>query len=255
MVPFSVPLHLVSLSCGLVRGEVSVSIGPQLPVEGVHMILGNDLAGDKVWAVGVPNVVKPPVSSSVVAPSARPQGSDNIFPKPLVVEGHNVDLKRAIAWDVANNPDILANVKKVFVGGVRNHIKADNLTKYFSEFGVVEKAVIISDKQTGRKRGFGFVFKDTDSVTKAMLTKYHVINGNKVEVKKALARQEVSTGGCKRGRRKGIHGYGRGYGGYDEGGYPNQRLMRWSQICVMQQCVSSISLVKVELYCIFNYFI
>ncbi|XP_039681927.1 heterogeneous nuclear ribonucleoprotein A0-like [Perca fluviatilis] len=143
------------------------------------------------------------------------------------VKGHDVDLKRAIAQDVANNPDILANVKKVFVIGVRDHIKANNLTEYFSEFGVVEKAVIISDKQTGRKRGFGFVFfEDTDSATKAVLTKYHVSNGNKVEVKKALTRQEMSTGGCKRGRRKGMQDYGGGYGGYDEGGYPNQRLMR-----------------------------
>uniref|UniRef100_A0A8C9XG92 RRM domain-containing protein n=1 Tax=Sander lucioperca TaxID=283035 RepID=A0A8C9XG92_SANLU len=191
--------------------KLQMESGDDLPVDGVHMILGNDLAGGKVWAVGVPNVVKPPVGSSVVAPSARSQGSNDIFPKPHVVEGHKVDLKRAIARDVANNPDVLANVKKFFVGGVKDHIEVDNLTEYFSEFGVVEKA-----------RGFGFVFfKDTDSATKAVLTKYHVINGNKVEVKKALTRQEMSTGGCKRGRRKGKQGYG----GYDEGGYPNQRMM------------------------------
>uniref|UniRef100_A0A8D0A594 RRM domain-containing protein n=1 Tax=Sander lucioperca TaxID=283035 RepID=A0A8D0A594_SANLU len=52
----------------------------------------------------------------------------------------------------------------------------DNLTKYFSQFGVVEKAVIIFDKQTGRKRGFGFVFfEDTDSATKVVLTKNPVL--------------------------------------------------------------------------------
>uniref|UniRef100_A0A3Q1BBY7 RRM domain-containing protein n=1 Tax=Amphiprion ocellaris TaxID=80972 RepID=A0A3Q1BBY7_AMPOC len=142
--------------------------------------------------------------------------------KPHVVEGNNVELKRAIAREDANNPDILANVKKIFVGGVKDHIEADNLTEYFSQFGVVEKAEIISDKQTGRKRGFGFVFfEDTDSATKAVLTKYHTINGNKVEVKKALTKQEMSTGGRGgRGRGRGMQNYGggRGGGGYGYGG-------------------------------------
>ncbi|CAG5989103.1 heterogeneous nuclear ribonucleoprotein A0-like [Menidia menidia] len=140
--------------------------------------------------------------------------------KPHVVEGNNVELKRAIAREDANNPDILANVKKIFVGGVKDHIEADNLTEYFSQFGVVEKAEIISDKQTGRKRGFGFVFfEDTDSATKAALTKYHTINGNKVEVKKALTKQEMSTGGRGgRGRGRGMQSYGGGRGGGGYGG-------------------------------------
>ncbi|KAI9518135.1 hypothetical protein NQZ68_039958 [Dissostichus eleginoides] len=143
--------------------------------------------------------------------------------KPHVVEGHEVDLKRAIAREDANNPDILANVKKIFVGGVKDHIEADHLTEYFSQFGVVEKAEIISDKQTGRKRGFGFVyFDDTDSATKAVLTKFHTISGNKVEVKKALTKQEMSTGSRGRGRGRGMQPYGGGRGGgggYEGGGY------------------------------------
>uniref|UniRef100_A0A671Y6Y4 RRM domain-containing protein n=1 Tax=Sparus aurata TaxID=8175 RepID=A0A671Y6Y4_SPAAU len=128
---------------------------------------------------------------------------------PHVVEGHDVELKRAISREDANNPDILANVKKIFVGGVKDHVEAENLTEYFSQFGVVEKAEIISDKQTGRKRGFGFVFfEDNDSATKAALTRFHTINGNKVEVKKALTKQEMSTGGRGgRGRGRGMNNY------------------------------------------------
>ncbi|XP_061581996.1 uncharacterized protein LOC133447339 [Cololabis saira] len=152
--------------------------------------------------------------------------------KPHVVEGNNVELKRAIPREDANNPDILANVKKIFVGGVKDHVEAENLTEYFSQFGTVEKAEIISDKQTGRKRGFGFVFfEDTDSATKAALTKYHTINGNKVEVKKALTKQEMSAGGGggggggRGGRGRGgrgmqSYGGGRGGGGY-AGNYDN----------------------------------
>ncbi|XP_059202658.1 heterogeneous nuclear ribonucleoprotein A0-like [Centropristis striata] len=139
--------------------------------------------------------------------------------KPHVVDGNNVELKRAIAREDANNPDIIANVKKIFVGGVKDHIEAENLSEYFSQYGVVEKAEIISDKQTGRKRGFGFVFfEDTDSATKAVLTKYHTINGNKVEVKKALSKQEISVGGRGRGRGRGMQNYGGGRGGGGYGG-------------------------------------
>lgn len=142
--------------------------------------------------------------------------------KPHVVDGHDVELKRAVSREDAGNPDILANVKKIFVGGVKDHIEPENLTEYFSQFGTVEKAEIISDKQTGRKRGFGFVFfEDTDSATKAVLTKFHTINGNKVEVKKALTKQEMSGGvrggGGGRGRGRGMHSYGGGRGG--SGGY------------------------------------
>ena len=45
-----VSLHRLRLVCGLVTGEVVVGVRPELPVEGVDIILGNDLAGDKVWA-------------------------------------------------------------------------------------------------------------------------------------------------------------------------------------------------------------
>ncbi|KAM8848828.1 heterogeneous nuclear ribonucleoprotein A0-like [Synchiropus splendidus] len=155
--------------------------------------------------------------------SAPEEADAAMAEKPHVVDGNNVELKRAIAREDANNPDILANVKKIFVGGVKDHIEADDLTQFFSQFGVVEKAEIISDKQTGKKRGFGFVyFEDTDSATKAVLTKFHTINGNKVEVKKAMTKQEMSTGGRGgRGRGRGMQGYGggRGGGGYGGGGY------------------------------------
>ena len=41
----SVPLHGVYLKCDLVTGPVIVGIRPSLPVQGVSLILGNDLAG------------------------------------------------------------------------------------------------------------------------------------------------------------------------------------------------------------------
>lgn len=145
--------------------------------------------------------------------------------KPHVIDGNNVELKRAVKREDANKPEVLANVKKIFVGGVKDHMEPDNLSQYFSQYGVVEKVEIISDKQTGRKRGFGFVFfEDTDSATKAVLTKFHNIEGNQVEVKKALTKQELGgpgggRGGRGRGRGMPNFGGGRGGGGGFRGGY------------------------------------
>ena len=63
-----VPLHKV-MSCELVQGEVAVGVWPALPVEGVHFILGNGLAGSHVWADSPSSVVSLccPAPSLVVA--------------------------------------------------------------------------------------------------------------------------------------------------------------------------------------------
>lgn len=52
-----VPVHRLKLTCGLVSGEVKIGVHPALPVEGVDVILGNDLAGTNVWADRVPPLV------------------------------------------------------------------------------------------------------------------------------------------------------------------------------------------------------
>ncbi len=52
-----VPLHTVNLHSDLVTGEVVVGLRPVLPIEGVHLILGNKLAGGRVW----PNVPSSPM--------------------------------------------------------------------------------------------------------------------------------------------------------------------------------------------------
>jgi hypothetical protein len=54
-----VPLHKVNLKSGLITGEVTVAVRPELPIKGVHMLLGNDLAGKKVFPD--PIVIEKPV--------------------------------------------------------------------------------------------------------------------------------------------------------------------------------------------------
>ncbi len=60
----SVPLHRIMLSSQLVSGEVVVGVRPSLPVEGVDIIMGNNLAGGRVW----PDTFSPPVVSSFPLP-------------------------------------------------------------------------------------------------------------------------------------------------------------------------------------------
>ncbi|KAK0145216.1 Retrovirus-related Pol polyprotein from transposon 412 [Merluccius polli] len=51
----TVPIHNVSLSSNLVKGEVSLGVCPELPVEGIQVILGNDLVGAQVWSDSPPS--------------------------------------------------------------------------------------------------------------------------------------------------------------------------------------------------------
>ena len=72
----NVPLHKMMLSCDLFQGEVTVGVRPALPLDGVTMILGNDICGSRVWADGPP--------PAIVAPeplvSSGPDKSEAEFP-------------------------------------------------------------------------------------------------------------------------------------------------------------------------------
>uniref|UniRef100_A0A4W6FVS0 Gypsy retrotransposon integrase-like protein 1 n=1 Tax=Lates calcarifer TaxID=8187 RepID=A0A4W6FVS0_LATCA len=71
-----VPVHKLELDCGLVRGEVVMGVRPALPIPGVDIILGNDLAGIRVWADGPP----PPVVTSSPSVAEKPDESAQSFP-------------------------------------------------------------------------------------------------------------------------------------------------------------------------------
>ena len=56
----SVPLHKVVLMSDLVVGEVELGVRPCLPMDGLDVILGNNLAGDRVWQKAPPSLVVSP---------------------------------------------------------------------------------------------------------------------------------------------------------------------------------------------------
>ncbi|CCF35369.1 cold response protein 2 [Colletotrichum higginsianum] len=48
-------------------------------------------------------------------------------------------------------------MSKLFIGGLAWHTEEGTLRQKFEEFGAVEEAVVVKDRDTGRSRGFGFV--------------------------------------------------------------------------------------------------
>ncbi|KAF3358061.1 hypothetical protein VdG1_02838 [Verticillium dahliae VDG1] len=48
-------------------------------------------------------------------------------------------------------------MSKLFIGGLAWHTTEETLRSRFEEFGAVDEAVVVKDRDTGRSRGFGFV--------------------------------------------------------------------------------------------------
>lgn len=56
-----VPLHRVILHCDLFQGEAVLAVRPTLPIEGVSVILGNKIAGARVWPDCSPALLTEPM--------------------------------------------------------------------------------------------------------------------------------------------------------------------------------------------------
>lgn len=86
---------------------------------------------------------------------------------------------------------------KVFVGGLSWDTNDDALCKAFSEFGQVTEAKVITDRETGRSRGFGFVTYDSyDSVQNAISgMDGHELDGRNLKVNEAQDKPRGGGGG------------------------------------------------------------
>ena len=99
---------------------------------------------------------------------------------------------------------------KLFIGGLSWGTTDDGLTQAFSKFGDIEEAKVITDRETGRSRGFGFItFADEDAASEAV----NQMNGQDLDgrtLKVDFAQDKP--------RRDGGGGGGGGYGGGGGGG-------------------------------------
>uniref|UniRef100_A0A8C9TSQ9 Heterogeneous nuclear ribonucleoprotein A1-like n=1 Tax=Scleropages formosus TaxID=113540 RepID=A0A8C9TSQ9_SCLFO len=141
--------------------------------------------------------------------------------RPHKVDGRVVEPKRAVSREDSNRPGAHMTVKKIFVGGIKEDTEEHHLRDYFEQFGKIEVIEIMTDRASGKKRGFAFVtFDDHDSVDRIVIQKYHTLNGHNCEVRKALSKQEMASAGVNmRGRGGGPSNFSRGggYGGNDFG--------------------------------------
>lgn len=76
---------------------------------------------------------------------------------------------------------------KLFVGNLEFSVTSDDLRQMFSEAGTVTDAVVISDKETGRSRGFGFVEMSSEEEAKAAVEKFDKsdLKGRNINVNEA----------------------------------------------------------------------
>jgi len=105
---------------------------------------------------------------------------------------------------------------KLFVGGLAWATTAETLQKAFEAFGPVAEATVVSDRETGRSRGFGFVAFDSDDDGKKALEAMEgaVLDGRNIRVSEAVQREAGERrGGFGGGAPRREGGFGGGAGG------------------------------------------
>lgn len=85
----------------------------------------------------------------------------------------------------------------MYVSNLGFHVQEEDLRKLFGAFGEVTSAKIITDRETGQSRGFGFVeMKSTDEANKAMAAlNRKEIEGRAISVSVAREREDRGGGG------------------------------------------------------------
>jgi cold-inducible RNA-binding protein len=102
--------------------------------------------------------------------------------------------------------------KKLYVGNLTYNVNESDLEALFSQFGAVQSAQIIVDRDTNRSKGFGFVEMGSDAEAHAAIQGLNGQDhdGRNLTVNEAKPREARSGGG-----RSGVGG---GYGGGRSGG-------------------------------------
>ncbi len=111
---------------------------------------------------------------------------------------------------------------KLYVGNLSYNIRDDDLQQAFAQYGTVNSAKVMMDRDTGRSKGFGFVEMGSDPEAQAAINGMNgqALDGRAIVVNEARPREERPGG--FRGGSGGGGGYGgggsSGGGGYGGGG-------------------------------------
>lgn len=80
---------------------------------------------------------------------------------------------------------------KVFIGGLSWQTTEGTLRAHFEKFGELTDVALMIDKRTGQPRGFGFIKLKYPAAADIVVAQEHVIDGRKVDVKKAVPRDRA----------------------------------------------------------------
>jgi RNA recognition motif-containing protein len=104
--------------------------------------------------------------------------------------------------------------RKIYVGNLAYGVSSSDLQQMFEEFGSVNSAQVIMDRDTGRSKGFGFVEMGSDQEAQAAIDALNGknVDGRNLTVNEAKPREDRGGGGGRGG-----YGGGRSGGGYGGG--------------------------------------
>lgn len=101
---------------------------------------------------------------------------------------------------------------KIFVGSLPWSVTSEALREMFAQYGEITDAVVISDRETGRSKGFGFVtFGNPESAKASLEMDGKEVEGRTIVVNMAKPRENRPSGG------------GGGFRGGDRGGFRRDR--------------------------------
>ena len=109
----------------------------------------------------------------------------------------------------------------IYVGNLSFDATADDLINLFSPYGTVDRAQVVSDRETGRSRGFGFVEMSQGGAEAIAALNGSMQGGRSLTVNEAKPREDRGGGGGRGGYGGGggrSGGGGGGYGGGRSGG-------------------------------------
>ena len=89
-------------------------------------------------------------------------------------------------------------MKKIYVGNLAWTATEDDLRDMFSEFGAVQSVAIVTDRETGRSRGFGFIeMEDSDAQNAISRLDGQDLKGRGLRVNEAIARDPRDRGASR----------------------------------------------------------
>lgn len=103
----------------------------------------------------------------------------------------------------------------IYVSNINFRTESDSFQDLFAQYGEVSSARIITDRETGRSRGFGFIDMENDEEANAAIEALNgfEFEGKELNVSEARPREDRGNGGFRRNS----------YGNNRGGGYDNNR--------------------------------